>query len=145
MTRSLRAGHTGTGPLPAPRLPSCAAGAGRAAASPVARGGCWQGCRNGSPASPPPPSLLGRADRQGRRAGVPHPAGARPPLVWGRRSRRRRPPPSRAAPLNSCGGHRRIRPRPALLARLEPILFQACALPGANQKGQPWRRKAAPP
>lgn len=34
-------------------------------------------------------------------------------------------------------------PRPALLARLEPILFQACALPGTNQKGKPWRREAS--
>lgn len=79
------------------------------------REGCWQSYQNGS--------LATRSPAAGR---------ARP-----------RPLTPRAAPLNPPRGHRRLQPGPALLARLEPILFQVCALPGANQKGDPWRREAS--
>lgn len=78
-------GHTDLDALPAPRVPACTAGSGRAAASPVA----GIGCRNGCPAAhsdPFPPGTDGRTARAGRgylapRAPAPRWCGARIPAA----------------------------------------------------------------
>lgn len=117
MTRSPRDGCRDPNPLPPPRAPACAAESGRVGLRPA-----WLSERGPLP----PLRLLGWVGDLGLgQAGVPHLTPPPAPRWWGQVLPPPPSPRSQAAPLNSCGGHRRIRRRPALLARLEPIPFQA--------------------
>lgn len=120
----------GDDPQPPPTAPrtrsprlrrrACAARSGRAAAGgAAATGSPWPLC-------PLPCWDEGVTSAAGPGRGI-SPRGRPPPGVEVKRCRQPPPHHSQAAPapLNCCGGHRRIRRRPALLARLEPIRFQA--------------------